>query len=364
MSGGEASSYYALDFLYRVVLPWLVERPDRRRAAADLAASLIAAEKRRAETAMRLDIEIPMTLVVGLSTRCNLRCPSCLAIDEVAGPETALSRDAVDALLDEARTLGIARIALVGGEPLLALEFDRVIEDHPRLFFAVFTNGRAADAARLDRLAKQANIAMFVNVTATSRDRDAGGFDPEVPAILGRLRERGILFGFSATVHAGNSSMFADPGTYKEMARLGTRFGLLLDYFAEVGAAADPRQWIVPPDERARIVEIARRSGAALGMPVLCAPEDEKTNGGCGAAGRLLVYVSPEGTIEPCPFARRSSFRLETHGLRDALASPFFRAIRDRARDWSRRGAGCAVRAAPVEFLELAARHGAAAPGG
>ncbi len=127
MSGGEASSYYALDFLYRVVLPWLVERPDRRRAAADLAASLIAAEKRRAETAMRLDIEIPMTLVVGLSTRCNLRCPSCLAIDEVAGPETALSRDAVDALLDEARTLGIARIALVGGEPLLALEFDREI---------------------------------------------------------------------------------------------------------------------------------------------------------------------------------------------------------------------------------------------
>jgi MoaA/NifB/PqqE/SkfB family radical SAM enzyme len=52
-------------------------------------------------------------------------------------------------------------------------------------------------------------------------------------------------------------------------------------------------------------------------------PGDEDTYGGCRAAGRGFVRISPSGDLEPCPAAQFSVANLFCVSLKDALQSAF-----------------------------------------
>jgi MoaA/NifB/PqqE/SkfB family radical SAM enzyme len=86
-------------------------------------------------------------------------------------------------------------------------------------------------------------------------------------------------------------------------------------------------------------------------------PGDEDTYGGCLAAGRGFVHVSPSGNLEPCPAAPFSDANLATVPLREALQSRLLGRIRDEHNLLTETSGGCALRANRVWVQELVGRE-------
>jgi MoaA/NifB/PqqE/SkfB family radical SAM enzyme len=71
--------------------------------------------------------------------------------------------------------------------------------------------------------------------------------------------------------------------------------------------------------------DLRRGSGDML---FISFPGDEKTSGGCLAAGRGFFHINPQGGAEPCPFSPYSDTSLQKVSLWEALNSPLFCKLR------------------------------------
>lgn len=58
-------------------------------------------------------------------------------------------------------------------------------------------------------------------------------------------------------------------------------------------------------------------------------PGDEKTSGGCLAAGRGFFHINSHGGAEPCPFSPYSDINVKDTSLLEALHSKLFTKLRD-----------------------------------
>ena len=58
-------------------------------------------------------------------------------------------------------------------------------------------------------------------------------------------------------------------------------------------------------------------------------PGDEKSSGGCIAAGRGFFHINSHGGAEPCPFSPYSDVNVKDMSLKEALQSGLFAKIRD-----------------------------------
>lgn len=58
-------------------------------------------------------------------------------------------------------------------------------------------------------------------------------------------------------------------------------------------------------------------------------PGDEKSSGGCVAAGRGFFHINSHGGAEPCTFSPYSDINVRDTSLREALRSKLFRTLQD-----------------------------------
>ena len=93
-------------------------------------------------------------------------------------------------------------------------------------------------------------------------------------------------------------------------------------------------------EEEARRLDVYRRKHPAL---LVAFPGDEEMYGGCLAAGRGFVHLSPEGRVEPCPFSPYSDASLRDQRLEEALKSDLLRAIRENHEILDETKGGCAL---------------------
>lgn len=56
-------------------------------------------------------------------------------------------------------------------------------------------------------------------------------------------------------------------------------------------------------------------------------PGDEKSSGGCLAAGRGFFHINFHGGAEPCPFSPYSDMNVRDTSLREALSSLLFKSL-------------------------------------
>ena len=72
-------------------------------------------------------------------------------------------------------------------------------------------------------------------------------------------------------------------------------------------------------------------------------PGDETAFGGCLAAGRGFIHVSPSGDLEACPAAPFSDTNLARVSLSEALKSPLLHRIRSNHHLLTETNGGCAL---------------------
>jgi radical SAM protein with 4Fe4S-binding SPASM domain len=252
----------------------------------------------------------PLTLHLGVTQECNLRCRHCFAAPEMGQADRRiLDVDTLDALFDECVRIGCMRIALTGGEPLLRPDLFAIIDRIAKrgIDTCLTTNALPIDAKVARELRRRPFAWINVSLDGATREsndavRGPGTFDRVVRTVRRHLKWR-LPFGLSVTLHRRN---LHEIGLLPRLARrLGARTVLLKAVYPVGRAAESPDLAISFPEYLAALDEIRRVVRSVRVVPTSCEDAGDESlavvfeNFGC-AAGNTVATVLTNGDVSPC----------------------------------------------------------------
>ena len=244
----------------------------------------------------------PLFLSYALTHRCNCRCGYC-ALPKT--PVSELSFEEVAGIIDQFAKLGLSRISLTGGEPLLYPDFDRVVAHlvERRITVSCNTNGLLIPA-KLDSLKKISAVAVSIDGPKTAHDsvRGRGNFDQAIEGVS-LLQKHGVPVTLLAVLSGHNIDEI--DGLVETAQKLGTPFAvqpvqptLLGSYMenADLPTVAQMQSAI------RRLIE-KKKAGAPVLNSVPCLQHfmtwPQGHDIGC-LAGRLTYRLEPDGMLTHC----------------------------------------------------------------
>lgn len=292
-----------------------------------------AASKKRAEAEMRGE-HIPPFLIASITSSCNLHCAGCYARHNHACTDEKATAQLTDYewknIFSEAKELGIGFILLVGGEPLIRRDVLKVASNIPEILFPVFTNGTLIDDEYIKMFECSRNLVPIFSIEGekekTDGRRGAGVYQKLVSA-MDKMQENHLIFGASVTVTTVNIREAVSGDFLENLMERGCKVVFYVEF---VPVSEDSRE-LAPQDvERAflnkKLAELRERYPE---MVFVSFPGDEKSSGGCLAAGRGFFHINSHGEAEPCPFSPYSDINVKDTSLREALQSELFTALQD-----------------------------------
>lgn len=291
-----------------------------------------AAAKRR--TAEEAGEHVPPFLIASITSQCNLHCAGCYARANHACNDAAavrqLSGEQWENIFEQARELGVSFILLAGGEPMLRRDVLEAAGRVPEIVFPVFTNGVLLDGEAGELFLKKRNLVPVLSIEggreATDRRRGAGMYD-RLCRVMQKLGEKGVLYGASITVTRENLSEVTGAAFLDTLCDNGCKAIIFVEYVPVSPETAD-----LAPGEAERAVlnqAVERLRREREGVVSIAFPGDEKTSGGCLAAGRGFFHINSHGGAEPCPFSPYSDINVCESSLREALRSRLFTRLRE-----------------------------------
>jgi MoaA/NifB/PqqE/SkfB family radical SAM enzyme len=296
------------------------------------AAAAAATRKRRASEEQ--GVHIPSFLIASITSQCNLHCAGCYSrctnatVD--APPVKQLTGDEWLKIFSEADELGISFILLAGGEPMLRRDIIEAAGKRQNILFPIFTNGTFMDEAYFTLFDRCRNLVPVMSIegeqTVTDARRGAGVYEKLI-ANMDELCRRGLIFGASVTITTQNIREATSDAFLKTLSDRGCKAVIFVEYVPVTEESKD----LAPGDSEREYLrgELARLRGEHPEMVCISFPGDEKSSGGCVAAGRGFFHINSHGGAEPCPFSPYSDVNVRSTSLRDALHSPLFAALRD-----------------------------------
>ena len=296
------------------------------------AASSKASKKRRS-----LEDEgdhVPPFLIASITSQCNLHCAGCYSrcnnATEDEEPVKQLTDEEWAKIFDEASALGISFILLAGGEPMLRRGVIEAASERRNILFPIFTNGIFMDKRYLELFDKCRNLIPIMSIEGekdtTDKRRGDGVYDKLIKS-MDELRDRDLIFGASVTVTTENLREVSSDDFLKNLSDRGCKAVIFVEY---VPVMEDSMELAPDGPEREYLSkEIERLRREHPEMVYISFPGDEKSSGGCVAAGRGFFHINSHGGAEPCPFSPYSDINVRDTSLKEAINSRLFRALRD-----------------------------------
>jgi MoaA/NifB/PqqE/SkfB family radical SAM enzyme len=272
----------------------------------------------------------PVTVLISPTMRCNYLCTGCYAANYTKDDDMA--PELFDRVIQEAKdTLGIRFFTISGGEPFTYPPLLDAFKKHSDCAFQVFTNGSLLTDAVCDKLAELGNVAPCISIEGTEEltdQRRGNGAYQRVLKAMDRLRERGIVFAYSATATSLNVDFITSDEFCDLMIEKGAYYGW---YFSYIPIGLNPDMKYMPtPEQRNQLrIGVTRLRNT---KPILLADfwNDGAMTGGCIASGRQYFHVNNKGDVEPCVFCHFSTHNVKDVSLMEALKSPFLSALRSK----------------------------------
>lgn len=288
-------------------------------------------------------IHIPPYLIASLTQTCNLRCKGCYSHAKRINNENEMTESQWKQLFYEARELGIFVIMLAGGEPLMRKDILSLCGQLPEIVFPVFTNGLLLDKNLMSMISKTRNIIPVISIEGLlpeTDDRRGKGVYGKVMEVLSELDKEDVFYGLSITVTSENFETVTGETFLKTMSQSGCKLFFLVEY---VPVQEGTENLIISDSQKQRLLGMTDELRRKFKGVFVNFPGDESTFGGCLAAGRGFIHVSPDGKVEPCPFAPYSDTRLGDITLKEALKSELLEKIRDNHSSLVESNGGCAL---------------------
>lgn len=274
---------------------------------------------------------IPPFLICSITTSCNLHCAGCYARkndicnDEV--PADQLTAEEWQRVFLEAEDMGVSFILLAGGEPMVRQDVLNVAGNVPDILFPVFTNGTMINEKTIDLFDDHRNIVPIISIEGeqalTDTRRGAGVYHKIVNGMQ-HIQDRGLIFGASITVTKQNLKQVTSDEFIEDLEERGCKGVIFVEY---VPVTEDTKNLAPEDPEREYLHKRIRQLKLSKNMVFISFPGDEKTSGGCLAAGRGFFHINPHGGAEPCPFSPYSDINIRNHTLREALHSHLFETL-------------------------------------
>lgn len=320
-----------------------------------LASRAASRKRRKAEIAGE---HILAFLIASITSQCNLHCAGCYSrcnnatVD--AAPVHQLTSEEWQRVFEEADEIGISFILLAGGEPMIRRDVIEAAGRHQNILFPVFTNGTYMDESYFRLFDQCRNLVPIMSIEGEKKTTDArrgrGVYDRLV-GNMDALSQRGLIFGASVTVTTQNIREVSSDAFLKKLSDRGCKAVI----FVEFVPVTDDSTNLAPGDAEREYLsrEIDRLRTEHPEMVYISFPGDEKSSGGCVAAGRGFFHINSHGGAEPCPFSPYSDINVRDASLREALRSPLFQALQNGGFLDDDHAGGCVLyeRRAQVEAL-------------
>ncbi|MBE5961227.1 MAG: radical SAM protein [Lachnospiraceae bacterium] len=291
---------------------------------------------------------IPPFLIASITNRCNLHCAGCYARSNHAcfdyNQPNQLSKEEWGNVFTEAKELGICFILLAGGEPFVRKDVLEEASLYPSILFPVFTNGTMMNEGFLELFDKNRNLVPVISIEGgrenTDVRRGSGVYDTLAEAMRA-MEARGILYGASVTVTKANLKEVTGPEFVHFLSERGCKVIFYIEY---VPVTKETKSLALKEAERdylRKCLSVLRKQKEQLLF--ISFPGDEKSSGGCLAAGRGFFHINATGGAEPCPFSPYSDTNIRTTSLKEALSSPLFQQLRESGALLEEHAGGCVL---------------------
>jgi len=302
------------------------------------------AAKRREES----EQHIPPFLIASITGGCNLHCAGCYARHNHACHDGALHGQLTAAewqrIFLEGDAMGISFILLAGGEPFLRRDVLEAAADVENVLFPVFTNGTMMDESYLTLFDRARNLIPVFSIegdAAATDSRRGSGVYEKLMSAMDAMHGRGLIFGASVTVTKENLASVTSEDFLASLREKGCKVVFYVEF---VPVTADAAHLAIGPRERGYlIVKLIQLRSESDEMLYISVPGDEKSSGGCLAAGRGFFHINARGGAEPCPFSPHSDINVRDTSLKEALASPLFLALQKGDFLTGARSGGCVL---------------------
>jgi len=276
----------------------------------------------------------PFLIVWNYTNACNLRCKHCYQRAGKQTPDELTTKEVMDAI-DRMGKMGVAYIALSGGEPLIRKDFFEAARRMQKneIAFSIATNGTLLTKENVKKLEEVGCRYIQISLdgaTAKTHDwlRGKGAFDKAMTGIKNAVESK-ITVGLATTVTSENVKEV--PKIIDLAEKVGADIWMHYN-FIPAGRGEDIVRMDIEPDERERLLkylsERTKRSKIKLlstapqygRVSVQCDGSGSMSNfdifsqqegsnvkfladfvGGCGE-GRLYIALQPNGDITPCVF--------------------------------------------------------------
>jgi len=275
-------------------------------------------------------VHLPNFMVISPTMKCNLHCKGCYAAEYDQSND--MTFEEMDKILTEGKSLGMYFYTFSGGEAIMHPRIFDLWEKHSDCYFQFYTNGTLLDEKTVDRLYELGNVAPMLSIEGTREQTDArrgqGVYDRIIDA-FGRMKKRGMAFGFSTTFTSANADYIVSNDFVARMVELGCSFGWIFQYIP-IGLKPD-LTYMASPEQRNRLREKVAEIRESHEYPILFGDfwNDGPYVDGCMAGGRRYWHVIHNGLVEPCVFAPFAVDNIKEKSIVEIAKSPFFKAIRD-----------------------------------
>ena len=305
-----------------------LKNPKESTYMAKFALSSKAASKKRAQLETKGE-HVPPFLIASITSSCNLHCAGCYSrcnsATQDSEPVDQLTDEDWKKVFDEAQDLGVSFILLAGGEPLLRKGVIEAAGDMSSILFPIFTNGTFMTEKYFEEFDRRRNLIPIMSIEggqeATDARRGEGVYDKLI-SNMDALKEKGIIFGASVTVTTENLKEVSSEDFIGMLSEKGCKAVI----FVEFVPVTEDSEYLAPGDDDREYLkdEIMRLREEHPEMVFVSFPGDEKSSGGCIAAGRGFFHINSHGGAEPCPFSPYSDINVKDTSLRDAMRSKLF----------------------------------------
>ena len=286
------------------------------------------------ESYSKKDHHIPVFLIASITSSCNLHCTGCYSRANDAcndnEPLNQLSGEEWEDIFAQAKDLGISFIVLAGGEPMIREDVIIKASQFKEILFPIFTNGTLLNNDYLRLLDENRNLVPIFSIEGdeelTDLRRGEGVYNQLLNS-MELMRKNNIIFGASLTFTKGNLSNLLSMDYINQL----RDFGCKVIFFIEYVPVNEETIELAPGDDERDLLldelELLRKEYDD--MLFLSFPGDEKTSGGCLAAGRGFFHINSHGGAEPCPASPYSDINVKDSSLLEALDSKLFKSLRD-----------------------------------